>query len=350
VKKFCIVGLGAVGGYLAHRLAEGGQRVTALARGATLDAVRRRGLVMRDERDPERGRAVSIDAHDSAQALGEQDVVFLTVKTTALPSVADAIAPLLGPRTVVVSAMNGVPWWFFSGLGERWRDTRLESTDPDGRLARAIPPSRVIGCVVHIAASCPEPGLVRHAFGDRFIIGEPGGAQTDRLGPVASAMASSAMQVEVTARIELEVWLKLWGNMTMNPISALTGATMDRVLADPLVLRLVSEAMLEAKAIGERFGLPIAMTPDERHAITRKLGAVRTSMLQDVDAGRPIELDAIVGAVSEMGRIAGIDAPNIDALYGLARLFGQTRGLLPQGSPSNPPARPGAPSPGPSRP
>jgi 2-dehydropantoate 2-reductase len=334
VKKLCIVGLGAVGGYLAHRLAEGGHRVAALARGTTLEAVRRRGLVMDDARVPGPGRAVSIEASDSPQALGEQDVVFLTVKTTALPSVADAIAPLLGPETVVVSAMNGVPWWFFSGLGERWRDTRLASTDPDGRLARAIPPSRVIGCVVHIAASCPEPGRVRHAFGDRFIIGEPGGRRTARLAAVDNAMASSAMAIEVSDRIELEAWLKLWGNLTMNPISALTGATMDRVLGDPLVLRLVSEAMLEAKAIGEHFGLPIAMTPPERHAITRQLGAVRTSMLQDVDAGRPIELDAIVGAVSEMGRIAGIDAPNVDALYGLARLFGQTRGLLPQGSPS----------------
>jgi 2-dehydropantoate 2-reductase len=329
VKKFCIVGLGAVGGYLAHRLAEGGHRVAALARGATLEAVRRRGLVMRDARDRERGRPVQIEVADSAQALGVQDVVFLSVKTTALPSVADTLAPLLGPQTVVVSAMNGVPWWFFSGLHERWRDTRLSSTDPDGRLARAIPPSRVIGCVVHIAASCPEPGLVRHAFGERFIVGEPGGAQTGRLRDVAAAMAASAMEVEVSAHIELDTWLKLWGNMTMNPISALTGATMDRVLDDPLVLRMMSAAMLEARAIGERFGLPIAMTPDERHAITRKLGAVRTSMLQDVEAGRPIELQAIVGAVSEMGRIAGVDAPNIDALYGLTRLFAQTRGLLP---------------------
>jgi 2-dehydropantoate 2-reductase len=327
--KACIVGLGAVGGYLAHRLAEGGSEVSALARGATLEAVRRRGLVMRDGRDREPGRPVAIVASDSAAELGVQDVVFLAVKTTALPTVPQAIAPLLGPDTVVVSAMNGVPWWFFSGLDARWRGTRLAATDPDGRLAAAIPASRVVGCVVHIAASCPEPGLVDHAFGERFIVGEPGGAATSRLERIVAAMRAGGMQVEPTAHIELEVWLKLWGNMTMNPISALTGATMDRVLADPLVLRMMSAAMLEAKAIGERFGLPIAMTPDERHAITRKLGAVRTSMLQDVQAGRPLELDALVGAVSEMGRIAGVDAPNIDALLGLARLFAQTRGLVP---------------------
>jgi 2-dehydropantoate 2-reductase len=330
VDKVCIVGLGSIGGFLAHRLVEGGHPVSALARGATLASVRRRGLVLRDAKDPERGRAVSVAASDSAAELGPQDLVILAVKTTALPSIPQAIGPLLGPDTVVLSAMNGVPWWFFHGLGERFRNVRLESTDPGGALSAAIPPGRVLGCVVHMSASSPEPGIVRHAAGDRFIVGEPGGASTARLDAVAGLLRGAGLAVETSSRIEQDVWLKLWGNATMNPVSAITGATMDRILDDPLVRRFVSDAMAEAAAIGEAIGLPIGMSPEERHEITRKLGAVRTSMLQDVDAGRPIELDALVGAVCEMGRLVGLDTPYFDALLGLTRLFGQVRGLVPE--------------------
>ena len=175
----------------------------------------------------------------------------------------------------------------------------------------------------------PEPGVVRHAFGDRFIVGEPGGGSTQWLAAVADLLRAARLQVEVSPRIELDVWLKLWGNMTMNPVSALTGATLDHILDDPLLRRFISDAMVEARAIGAALGLPITMSPEERHVITRKLGAVRTSMLQDVDAGRPIELDALIGAVSEMGRLVGVDTPNIDALLGLTRLFGRVRGLVP---------------------
>ena len=321
------MGLGAIGGFVAHRLAESGAAVSALARGATLAAVRADGLVLRDAADPEVGRAVALPVAERAADLGVQDLVVLTVKTTALASVPDSIAPLLGPHTAVLSAMNGVPWWFFHGLPGPWRGTRLDATDPGGVLAAAIDPSRVVGCVVHMAASCPAPGVVRQAFGERFIVGEPGGAQTPRLAAVADLLRAARLEVEVTPAIELAVWLKLWGNMTMNPISALTGATMDRILDDPLVRRFASNAMAEAAAIGERIGLPIAMTPDERHVITRKLGAVRTSMLQDVEARRPVELDALVGSVSEMGRRVGVDTPSIDALLGLTRLFARTRGL-----------------------
>jgi 2-dehydropantoate 2-reductase len=327
--KVCVVGLGSIGGFVAHRLVEGGHPVSALARGATLAAVRRRGLVLRDARDPEQGRAVSIAASDSAAELGPQDLVILAVKTTALPSIAAVVGPLLGRDTVVLSAMNGVPWWFFHGLGERFRGTRLESTDPGGGLAAAMPPERVVGCVVHMSASSPEPGVVRHAAGDRFIVGEPGGASTARLDAIAALLRAGGLAVETSGRIELDVWLKLWGNATMNPVSALTGATMDRILDDLLVRRFVSDAMAEAAAIGAAIGLPIAMSPEERHEITRKLGAVRTSMLQDVDAGRPLELDALVGSVCEIGRLVGLDTPNFDALLGLTRLFGQVRGLVP---------------------
>jgi 2-dehydropantoate 2-reductase len=328
-QKVCVVGLGAIGGFVAHRLVEGGQPVSALARGATLASVRRRGLVLRDASDPERGRAVSIAASDRPAELGPQDLVILAVKTTALPSIPASIGPLLGPDTVVLSAMNGVPWWFFHGLGERWRATRLDATDPGGALAAAMPPERVVGCVVHMSASSPEPGVVRHAAGDRFIVGEPGGASTARLDAVAALLRGGGLQAETSSRIELDVWLKLWGNATMNPVSALTGATMDVILDDALVRRFVSDAMSEASRIGEAIGLPIEMTPEERHVITRRLGAVRTSMLQDVEAGRPIELDALVAAVCEMGRLTGVGTPNFDALLGLTRLMARTRGLLP---------------------
>jgi 2-dehydropantoate 2-reductase len=327
--KICIVGLGAIGGFVAHRLVEGGLRVSALARGATLAAVRERGLVLHEANDPERGRAVPLRASDDAASLGPQDLVVLAVKTTALASIPASIAPLLGPKTAVLSAMNGVPWWFFHGLDERWRGTRLAATDPDGALHAAIGASRVVGCVVHMAASCPAPGVVRQAFGDRFIVGEPGGDDSSRLAAIADVLHVGRLQVETSSHIERDVWLKLWGNMTMNPVSALTGATLDRILDDPLVRRFVSDAMVEAAGIGERLGLPISMTPEERHVITRKLGAVRTSMLQDVEAARPIELDALIGSVAEMGRLVGVDTPNIDALLGLTRLFGRVRSLVP---------------------
>ncbi|MBP8306804.1 MAG: 2-dehydropantoate 2-reductase [Burkholderiaceae bacterium] len=322
--KFCVFGLGAIGGFVAARLALSGQPVSALARGATLAAVRERGLRLLSQT---REQSVRIEVSDSPADLAGADVVVLAVKTTALPVVARTIAPMLGPDTVVLSAMNGVPWWFFHGLGERWANTRLAATDPDGELARAIAPERVLGCVVHMAASCPQPGVVRHAFGDRFIIGELGGASTPRLAAVAAALSAAGLQVEVDPRIELAVWLKLWGNMTMNPLSAVTGVTMDRILDDPQLYRFVCSAMTEAAVIGEHFGLPITMTPDERNVVTRKLGAVKTSMLQDVEAGRPIELDALVGSVAEMARLAGVAAPSIDALLGLARVFAQGRGL-----------------------
>ncbi len=322
--KFCVFGLGAIGGFVAARLALSGQPVSALARGATLAAVRERGLRLLSQT---REQSVRIEVSDSPADLAGADVVVLAVKTTALPVVARTIAPMLGPDTVVLSAMNGVPWWFFHGLGERWANTRLAATDPDGELARAIAPDRVLGCVVHMAASCPQPGVVRHAFGDRFIIGELGGASTPRLAAVAAALSAAGLQVEVDPRIELAVWLKLWGNMTMNPLSAVTGVTMDRILDDPQLYRFVCSAMTEAAVIGEHFGLPITMTPDERNVVTRKLGAVKTSMLQDVEAGRPIELDALVGSVAEMARLAGVAAPSIDALLGLARVFAQGRGL-----------------------
>jgi len=323
--KICIIGLGSIGGYLAARMAQAGRDVCAVARGATLKAVQQHGLLLSQVDAPEQLSSVPLAVSDSPAQLGPQDLVIVALKTTALDALPSLIGPLLGPQTRVMWAMNGVPYWLMKGLDARWRDIRLEATDPGGRLEAAIDPGRIIGCVAHMAASCPQPGHVMQAFGDRFIIGEPGGAQTERLAAVTQALSVPGVGLEVSDAIEEAIWLKLWGNMTMNPVSALTGATLDRILDEPMVRRFVSAAMLEATAIGDRIGLSVGMTPEDRHAITRKLGAVRTSMLQDVQAGRAIELDALTASVSELGLRIGIETPNIDALLGLTRLFDAVR-------------------------
>jgi 2-dehydropantoate 2-reductase len=323
--KICIIGLGSIGGYLAFRLAQAGRDVCAVARGATLQSVQQHGLLLSHVDTPEQISSVPLTVSDSPAQLGPQELVIVALKTTALDALPSLIGPLLGPQTMVMWAMNGVPYWLMKGLDARWRDIRLEATDPGGRLEAAIDPGRIIGCVAHMAASCPHPGHVVQAFGDRFIIGEPGGAQTERLAAVTQALSVPGIGLEVSDAIEEAIWLKLWGNMTMNPVSALTGATLDRILDEPMVRRFVSAAMLEATAIGDRIGLSVGMTPEDRHAITRKLGAVRTSMLQDVQAGRAIELDALTASVSELGRGIGIETPNIDALLGMTRLFDSVR-------------------------
>ena len=328
--RVCIVGPGAVGGFMAARLALAGEQVSALARGATLEALSRGPLVL-SEAAPGAGNEAraSVRASSDAAALGRQDLVILAVKTTGLADVAARIGPLIGPDTVVLSAMNGVPWWFFTGLDAGLEGREWPSVDPDGRLARAIPVQNVLGAVVHFSCSSPRPGHVRHAMGARLIVGEPLGGESERARQVAQLLSGAGFEVEVSPRIQHDIWFKLWGNMTINPISAITGATSDAVLDDPLVRDFVSRIMREAAAIGERIGLPIAITPEERHAVTRKLGAFRTSMLQDVDAGKPVELDSLLTVVREIGLAVDVPTPDIDALLGLARLHARVHGLYP---------------------
>ena len=327
--KFCIVGLGAIGSLFAARLALAGHEVSALARGATLEAVRRNGLTLVEGAPgQETSRRVAIRVSDDPTALGPQDLVIVSVKTTALASVAGSVAALLGPDTAVLSAMNGVPWWFFHGLAPELARIRLASVDPDGQISQAIPAQRVVGCVTHLSAATPAPGTVRSVAGNRLIVGEPtGGAATPRAAATVAALRDAGFEVEEAALIQQDIWFKLWGNMTVNPISALTGATGDRILDDDHVRSFMSRCMVEAALIGERIGLPIAQDPEQRHAVTRKLGAFKTSMLQDVTAGRPVELDALVASVMEIGRQVAIPTPTIDALFGLARLQAQVRGL-----------------------
>jgi 2-dehydropantoate 2-reductase len=323
--KVCIVGAGAVGGLLGTRLAAHGQaEVSALARGDTLAALRAHGWRVKE------GEALlggPVRATAEAGALGPQDLVVIAVKAPAMTEVARQIGPLLGPETIVLPAMNGVPWWFAHGLAALGGEP-LQSIDPGGAIARAIPFRHVVGCVVHLSAATAEPGLVVHRQGKGLIIGEPDGTSSARLATLQALLGGAGFDVTVSPNVRADIWYKLWGNLTMNPVSALTGATGDRMLDDPLVREFCSAAMREAAAIGERIGCAIEQDPEARHALTRELGAFKTSMLVDAERGKPIELDAIVTAVHELGRRTGVRTPNIDALLGLTRLFAETHGLL----------------------
>jgi 2-dehydropantoate 2-reductase len=322
--KVAIVGLGAVGGLIAARLAAAGHGVSALARGQTLARVRERGLVV--ESGAKRSVA-RIAASDDAAALGPQDLVVVALKAPALAGVAPALAPLLHASTIVLPAMNGVPWWFMPAAAPA--EPPLESVDPGGRLLGLLPIEHVLGCVVHLAASCPEPGVVRHNFGERLIVGEPCGGDSTRTRSVCAALAAAGFEAEASADVRREVWYKLWGNMTMNPVSALTGAASDAILDDALVFDFMVRTMAEASAVGARIGCAIEQSGEERMKLARKLGSFRTSMLQDACAGRPLELDALVTAVHEIGARVGVATPNIAALLGLTRLMARQRGLYP---------------------
>ena len=324
--KVCIIGAGAIGGFIGTRLAIKGQcEVSAVARGATLEALNTHGWRLHQGGEL---RQAAARASDRPEQLGVQDVVVIAVKGPALAAVAQTIAPLLDPQTVVLPAMNGVPWWFAQGLSGLGPEP-LQSVDPGGRIAAAIPLSQVVGCVVHASTSTSEPGLVQHKMGQGLIIGEPQGEPRDRTRALAALLGDAGFDMTVSTNIRYDIWYKLWGNMTANPISAITGATLDRILADPLVKKFCQDAMREAAEIGKRIGCEVTETPEDRHVITRKLGAFKTSMLQDAEAGRGIELDSIVGAVQEMGERLGMATPNVDALMGITRLFGRVHGLYP---------------------
>jgi 2-dehydropantoate 2-reductase len=324
--KVCIYGAGAIGGFIGTRLAAtGSHAVSAVARGATLAALQAQGWRLQEADGLIRGPALA--SNDPAE-LGVQDLVVVAVKGPAMGAVAERIGPLLGAHTVVLPAMNGVPWWFGGGTPALASEP-LASVDPGGRIARAIPLAQVLGCVVHASTSTPEPGLVAHKMGRGLIVGEPAGGESARARELVAVLNQAGFEATLSADIRRDLWYKLWGNLTMNPISALTGATIDRVLDDPLARAFCTAAMQEASAVGAAVGCAIAQTPEDRHAVTRKLGAFKTSMLQDVEAGRPIELDGIVSVVSEIARRVGVATPNIDALLGLTRLFARTRGLYP---------------------
>ena len=330
--KITVVGLGAVGGMIAAKLALAGHEVSAIARGANLKAVREQGLRLHMD-GMEHTAAIAVS--DDARTLGMQELVVIALKGQALPGIATALAPLIGRDTLVLPAMNGVPWWFLRtpALSQRLTpgQQQLTRVDPHGAIDQALPLSQVLGCVVHLTCSQPQPGVVVHGFGKRLIIGEPMGGPSERVGQVSQAFGNAGFEAEPSTNIRRDIWFKLWGNMTTNPVSALTGATADRILDDPLVRSFMLRAMAEAAAIGEQLGCPIDQSGEDRLVVTRKLGAFKTSMLQDSEANRSLEIDALVGAVHEIGQRLGIATPNIDAVLGLTRLMARTRGLYPLG-------------------
>jgi 2-dehydropantoate 2-reductase len=324
--KVCIYGAGAIGGFIGTRLAAAGEcSVSAVARGATLQSLRQHGWRLRQ---PGGALQVPAVASEDPGELGAMDLVVVAVKAPALAEVALAIGPLLGRHTMVLPAMNGVPWWFAQSTPALGGEP-LRSVDPAGRIGAAIDAQRVVGCVVHASTFTPEPGLVEQRMGQGLIIGEPAGGESPRVQRLAELLRHAGFDTTVSANVRQDVWYKLWGNMTINPVSAITAASVDRILDDPLVLAFCSAAMREAAQIGERIGCAVAQTPQDRHAVTRKLGAFRTSMQNDVEAGRAIELDALVTVVHEIGQRLDIATPNIDALLGLTRLFARVRGLYP---------------------
>lgn len=330
--KIAVVGLGAVGGAFAGLLGtlppSKNIQLSAIARGKALTALQTQGLVWTDASG--QARQVALTASDNPADLGPQDVVIVAVKGPSLADVAPTIQKLLTPHTVVLVAMNGVPWWFFDGLGGACDGLKLSVLDPQGMIAKCIPTSQVLGCVVHFSAQSPSAGVVQNMKGNQLIIGEPAGGVSARAQTLADCLSAAGFDVKVSSRIQQDIWFKLWGNMTMNPVSALTGAPCDQILDDDLVRSFCSAVMLEAQAIGARIGCDIAQAPEDRHAVTRKLGSFKTSMLQDVEHDRQIELDTLLGAVRAIGQHLQMPTPSIDALYGLTRLMARTRGLYPK--------------------
>ena len=322
--KIAIVGAGAIGGWMGVHLAQAGAQLSVLARGDTLAALQKSGLQLHQDGAL---HTVPVLASNNAAALGVQDLVVISVKAPALASAAAQVGPLIGPDTVVLTAMNGVPWWFLQGFGGPVAGRSLDSVDPGGTIARALPAPHIIGGVVHASCSVDARGVIRHHFGDGLIVGEPSGQATPRAQALQALLQRAGFNATLSPQIQKDIWYKLWGNMTVNPVSAITGATTDQILDDELVRGFISNVMLEAKAIGERIGIPIDQNPEDRHAVTRKLGAFKTSMLQDVQAGKPVELDALVSAVRELGQMVGMVTPFTNALLGLSRLQARVRGL-----------------------
>ncbi|HEX9648617.1 MAG TPA: 2-dehydropantoate 2-reductase [Alphaproteobacteria bacterium] len=326
--KICVYGAGAIGGYVAARLAHAGAEVTVIARGDKLAAIRTHGLKLIQERGDIVTRPAATD--DPAEA-GPQDYVIVAMKAHAVPAVAARMAPLLGPATAVVPAVNGVPWWYFYRLDGPYRDRRLETVDPGGAQWRHIGPERVIGCVVYPAAEVAAPGVVRHIALDRMPIGEPDGSRSERALRLSEMMILAGMKAPVRARIRDDIWVKLWGNVSFNPVSVLTGATLGEIARDAGTRAVVRAMMVEAQAVGETLGVRFPIGVDARIEGGAEVGDHKTSTLQDLEAGRPLELAPLVGAVAELGDVVGIDTPTIDMIYALARQRAITAGCWPEG-------------------
>lgn len=324
--KICIYGAGAIGGYLGVLLHEGGADVSLVARGAHLKAIKERGLTLRIGGEEKTAR---LKASADPAEFGPQDYVIVALKAHQAWDVAEQMKPLLGPATAVVTAQNGIPWWYFYGFDGQYANLQLQSVDPDGRQWKAIGPERAIGCTVYPATEIVAPGVIKHIYGDRFGLGEPTREETDRVVQLAKAFEAGTLKAKIHPEIRNDIWLKLWGNLCFNPISALTRATLDIVATDPGT-RAVSRAMMqEAEKIARRIGVHFRVDIERRINGAASVGAHRTSMLQDLEKGRPIELDALLTVVQELGRIVDVETPVIDAVLALAQQMGRVAGVYP---------------------
>jgi 2-dehydropantoate 2-reductase len=315
--RIAVIGAGAIGGWVAARLALAGNEVSVIVRPEALSAYSK-GISLSEE--GKRSRA-EVRAFASAEELGKQQLIIIAVKAPALAAAAETARPLMDGGTLVLPMMNGVPWWFLDG-------EPLQSIDPDGAIGGLVPQDAAIGCVVHAACRRTSPAEVEVVVADRLIIGEPRGGPSDRVERLQELLGSAGIRTELSNDVRRDIWYKLWGNMTINPVSALTLASADRILAEQGLRNFILSCMAEAAQVGAAIGQPIAETGEQRMAVTARLGAFKTSMLQDVEAGRPLELEALVGAPREIGRRFGVATPNLDCLYALSRLMAESRGLL----------------------
>lgn len=321
--RVAVYGAGAIGGYLAVRMAAGGAEVSLVARGPHLAAIKENGLTLESEAGRE---TVRLPASDNPADLGEQDYVVLALKAHGVGAILEPLQSLLGPETAVVTAQNGIPWWYFQGHGGPLDGTVLESVDPGGRLSAALPASRCIGCVVYPSAEIVAPGVVKHGYGNRFMLGEPDGSRSERIKKLSRAMTAGDLKAPIRPKIRDDIWLKLWGNLSFNPVSALTGATLEVIAADPGTRRVVRAMMVEAEEVGRALGVEFSIDVDTRIGWAADVGAHKTSMLQDLELGRAMEIDALVTVIAEMARKLGRETPSLDTVLSLvqqrARLAG----------------------------
>jgi 2-dehydropantoate 2-reductase len=329
--KICIFGAGAIGGLLGVKLARSGHDISFVARGAHLDALRRHGATLLTNGHK---LTVQVACSDKPADLGQQDVVILATKATAASEAARAVSPLLGRDTAIVTAMNGVPFWYFHKLPGKWADLRVASVDPDGAQWDGIGPDRAIGCVVYAAGEIEAPGVIRHISGKRFILGEIDGTTTPRISRIAEVLTAAGFDAPVSGNIRAEIWGKLWGNLSFNPVSALTHATLDVLATDANSRPALRAMMEEAAEVARRLGINLPMSVDTRIEMASKVGAHKTSMLQDLERGRPLEIDALLGAVVEMARLVGAATPMCDTILGLVRQRARVAAAAAENGPS----------------
>ena len=322
--KICVFGAGAIGGYMGVKLAQAGADVSLVARGPHLTAMQENGLRLIEEGQEHK---VSVSASDTPADLGEQDYIIVTLKAHSVPPVVEKMRPLIGKNTPIVSGVNGVPWWYFHKIGGPLEGTRLHSVDPDDAQWNGFGPDNVLGCVVYPAAEVIEPGVIKHIEGNRFSLGEPDGSKSERAISLSQALSAAGLKAPVRPKLRDEIWVKLWGNLSFNPISALTHATLDVLCTDEGTRPIARAMMLEAQEIAEKLGVKFPIDVERRIDGGAAVGAHRTSMLQDLDQGRPMEIDALVASVQELGKITQTPTPIIDTVLGLVRLRARTANL-----------------------